>query len=982
MHSSREATRCVVTPLEPRRLLAAIVIDQHLFYNNSAYDGYQPGAGSSDDAAIAIDKAALRPGETASFANYSSYSRGINGVMIDVIGLAGTPTAADFTFRIGNNNDPNTWSAAPAPQQIAVRHGAGNSASSRVSIVWADQAIQKQWLMVTVLPTDRTGLISPYTFYFGNAIGETGNSNTEALVNAADELLTRQYPHSPINPAEIDDPYDFNRDRLVNAQDQLLTRNHRTSPLTVMWLIDAPPSTSQPLHLRPEAIEAENQLLAIRKTDTPQQIYDAFSKFSRTHFGAEADPLVYEKFGNSLQIIDASTWRHVSENSAALSWTTNLPALSYVEYGLTPSYGQWTTPADRAYSTHAHQLRGLETGKTYHYRLVAYDERGNRFESPNQTFTTAPIANAIYLYQKADGSPHQLDQTGRTYVLKQDLVVAGTAIRTLRDNITIDLNGHSITYAQGATSTSEAHGIWAYGSHLTSLSEVPYQATNLKIFNGTIIQGTGSALSANTNSYNFNALKLSGKNIEVAGVQVIHHAPQAWAVQMNHSRGNIHLHHNTIQDMGATITDRNGSASRSIGFRYPVDVANNFQIDHNLIKRARQNGIGGADRMFNNEIYIDSWSTNSFAIQPLSEVGIDSGTHTGNRIFATGFNPYGFGWAHENLNIEDNVIHMFGLDTTYRWHETWGDVNMLAGMRVTNYGSGGQVRNDLHYSDNLILMFGKQGSQLEGTRFFSDTTISGLVFENNVIKVEALDAQTRLAAAVVVQGHFRKEDSLPVYYRDSRLISNTTIVQFGDSYSKGNNHHFERVSFERIGNNPNFHTFIFGGTYWNGGHVILDGTFDGGAAIDDVYWDATSTLSNYAIQWTLDLQTTPGAEVVIRNASGAIEFSGIAGADGRVRAPLTQGTIRPADWLPTHNPNNQHGVRLKDQYQLVAATPHTVKIVVSGVEVSTEIVMDRRRELTLAPSGSLFMAARSPTPTSSRTAVEEDERELIRSILV
>ena len=43
-----------------------------------------PADGAADDLAIAVDKAASRPGQMATFANYTSYSRGINGLMVDL----------------------------------------------------------------------------------------------------------------------------------------------------------------------------------------------------------------------------------------------------------------------------------------------------------------------------------------------------------------------------------------------------------------------------------------------------------------------------------------------------------------------------------------------------------------------------------------------------------------------------------------------------------------------------------------------------------------------------------------------------------------------------------------------------------------------------------------------------------------------------------------------------------------------------------
>src|SRR5665213_3659667 len=93
------------------------VLSRHVFYNNSSFDGNNPAANAADAGAIAWDKSPLLPGQTASFANYTSYSKGINGVMVDVSGLPATTlsAAADFSFKVGNSSAAGGWVAAPAP---------------------------------------------------------------------------------------------------------------------------------------------------------------------------------------------------------------------------------------------------------------------------------------------------------------------------------------------------------------------------------------------------------------------------------------------------------------------------------------------------------------------------------------------------------------------------------------------------------------------------------------------------------------------------------------------------------------------------------------------------------------------------------------------------------------------------------------------------------------------------------------------------
>lgn len=83
------------------------VVGRHFFYNNSYFDtATLPNTDFTDHDAVAPGKTALMPGGTATFANYTSYSLGINGIMIDIAGPPATPEAADFRFKVGN--DPQT----------------------------------------------------------------------------------------------------------------------------------------------------------------------------------------------------------------------------------------------------------------------------------------------------------------------------------------------------------------------------------------------------------------------------------------------------------------------------------------------------------------------------------------------------------------------------------------------------------------------------------------------------------------------------------------------------------------------------------------------------------------------------------------------------------------------------------------------------------------------------------------------------------
>ena len=209
------------------------VLGRYLFYGNSAF------AAASDDAAIATDKMPLLPGHAAGFANYSSYCRGINGVMLDVSD-AGQPTAADFEFRIGNDSNPADWALAATPS-IIVQPNGGAAGADRIVFTWPDGAIAGEWLQVKVLATAETGLALPDVFYFGSAPGDTGNSASDAQVTPADEVAVRNNPHTAgANPADIDEPCDFDRDGRVGPADAVIARNNGTNSGTALQLIAVP----------------------------------------------------------------------------------------------------------------------------------------------------------------------------------------------------------------------------------------------------------------------------------------------------------------------------------------------------------------------------------------------------------------------------------------------------------------------------------------------------------------------------------------------------------------------------------------------------------------------------------------------------------------------------------------------------------------------------------------------------------------------
>jgi hypothetical protein len=208
----------------------SFVVGQSVFYNNSIYDGNNTAANTADLSAIAPDKSALLYGQTATYANITNYSKGINGIIIDIDGLpsGATLTSSNFQFTVGNSSDSSTWTTVPTPTITLLPASGG---VTPVDLTWTDDSIVNTWLKVTVKADSNTKLPSNYTFFFGNLIGDVGNSNTQFSVNAVDLVLIQT---NITGSATILDPYDINKDGAVSAVDLVLAQDNSFQSLEII----------------------------------------------------------------------------------------------------------------------------------------------------------------------------------------------------------------------------------------------------------------------------------------------------------------------------------------------------------------------------------------------------------------------------------------------------------------------------------------------------------------------------------------------------------------------------------------------------------------------------------------------------------------------------------------------------------------------------------------------------------------------------
>lgn len=89
-------------------------------------------------------------------------------------------------------------------------------------------------------------------------------------------------------------------------------------------------------------------------------------------------------------VISDVTVEDVTTTTAQVTWITDEPADSQVEYGPQANLGQTTPAGGELVTSHSVTLTGLTANTTYHLRVKSTDAAGNQAVSEDYTFTTQP----------------------------------------------------------------------------------------------------------------------------------------------------------------------------------------------------------------------------------------------------------------------------------------------------------------------------------------------------------------------------------------------------------------------------------------------------------------------------------------------------------------------------------------------------------------------------------------------------------------
>jgi len=134
---------------------------------------------------------------------------------------------------------------------------------------------------------------------------------------------------------------------------------------------------------------------------------DYITNFQHNQYFAQIGPIYFDLTVTELlpdndtqrpQVLNARVENGYA-NAARLQWATDEPAVCYVEYGTTTTYGRQTPVLGLPGKSFSTTLANLASHQTYYYRIIARDAAGNAGVSSDQTFTT--LAGGDYLFTPA-----------------------------------------------------------------------------------------------------------------------------------------------------------------------------------------------------------------------------------------------------------------------------------------------------------------------------------------------------------------------------------------------------------------------------------------------------------------------------------------------------------------------------------------------------------------------------------------------------
>ena len=133
-----------------------------------------------------------------------------------------------------------------------------------------------------------------------------------------------------------------------------------------------------------------------------------------------------------------------TSSQATISWSTDVPSDSLIQYGVTTSYGSTTSRNPTLVTAHTMTITGLQASSLYHFRVRSRDSGGIEGVSSDYSFTTPAAATILWAgdHEEGDMSDWYVAGGGGEFNSGSAVSVASTDV------------AHTGTYSAKATITT------------------------------------------------------------------------------------------------------------------------------------------------------------------------------------------------------------------------------------------------------------------------------------------------------------------------------------------------------------------------------------------------------------------------------------------------------------------------------------------------------------------------------------------------
>lgn len=575
-----------------------------------------------------------------------------------------------------------------------------------------------------------------------------------------------------------------------------------------------------------------------------------------------------------------------------------------------------------------------------------------------------------------------------SYVLSNNVTGNGTCFNVLANNITVNLNGKTVTYGN-ATQTKIVAGffgiacyetLWTGGSVDTTTSACSSGGTfqNFTVYGGTITQGAGT-LVQDSNPIFMDSF-FSGNGSTVSG-PIVHDNTVTWScgnclgISTNYGNnsvaGGANIHNNTFNNNKtgpscAVVSCRSSLQGSSFIIGNAVATTVAPQIYGNTVIGGPQGGFmtdalnasitgngpvnpGAAGVEYSNNFGIYAWACG----QTVTGNTIGTNPPIGNqdaRGISIDLVEFGSGCS-GNTTVSGNTVNVIG----YANNAEYGGC-ALGGTYGIQIDDGGM---NTSISSNTVNAFSKAcpSSGLRLTQIAAGNTSSGNTYSAHLMSGATL---TPSSATPVTGAYIDGQPSFPVFTSTGDTFLGDFSAIAVDSNGCGPMY-FNSPTIGSGSNPTGFVTF----SYWNNsgtgntctGLHYVDPTFTGSASAADTNMkignNAPYELAQYFIQWTYSGQVTgfvsgspvSGATVVVKASSGAgsgTECSTTTGATGLFSCTTTtaitqfdmKNSASVAQINTSHNPHSvvvsKSGCTTNTSALTITSTTTGVGIVLGG----------------------------------------------------